>query len=115
VSRERARRRAERLAAREREKGARARTAARRQRRRALLRSLAPHRRSAGRLYRRSRGQRAGIVLLPLVAAVAVWLLVPELALRLVLLAMIVLVLPALVVVVLGRRADRAGPVRRSR
>jgi hypothetical protein len=33
-----------------------------------------------------------------------VWFLVPDLALRLVLIAMIVLVLPALVVVVLGRR-----------
>jgi hypothetical protein len=38
------------------------------------------------------------------VAAAAVWILIPDLALRLVLIAMIVLVLPALVVVILGRR-----------
>jgi Flp pilus assembly protein TadB len=105
VSKERARRRVERLAVLEKEKAARARRVARRQRRRALVRSLAPRRRSPGRLYRRSRGQRAGIAVVPLVAAVAVWVLVPELALRLVLIAMIVLVLPALVVVVLGRRS----------
>jgi hypothetical protein len=56
-------------------------------------------------LHRRSRAQRAGIAIIPLVAALAVWLLVPELALRLLLIVMIVLVLPALVVVVLGRRS----------
>jgi Flp pilus assembly protein TadB len=105
VSKERARRRAERLAVLDKEKAARARKVARRQRRRALVRSLSPQRRSSGRLYRRSRGQRAGIVVVPLVAAVAVWLLVPDLALRIVLIALIVLVLPALVVVVLGRRS----------
>jgi hypothetical protein len=33
-----------------------------------------------------------------------VWVLVPDLALRLVLIAMIVLAVPALVVVILGRR-----------
>jgi Flp pilus assembly protein TadB len=104
VSKERARRRAERVAVLEREKAARARRVARRLRRREIVRSLTPRRRSPGRLYRRSRGQRAGIVVVPLVAAAAVWLLVPDLALRIVLTAMIVLVLPALVVVVLGRR-----------
>jgi Flp pilus assembly protein TadB len=104
VSKERARRRAVRLAVLEKEKAGRARRAARRQRRRALVRSLAPRRRSSGRLYRRSRAQRAGIALIPVFAAVAVWILVPDLALRIVLTAMIVLVLPALVVVVLGRR-----------
>jgi len=105
VSKERARRRAERLAVLEKEKAARARSVARRQRRRALLRSLTPRRRSSGRLYRRSRSQRIGIAVVPLIAAVAAWLLVPDLALRIVLIAMIVLVLPALVVVVLGRRS----------
>ncbi len=88
----------------EKEKAARARKVARRQRRRALVRRLTPQRRSSGRLHRRSRTQRAGIVVIPLAAAALVWFLVPELALRLVLIAMIVLVLPALVVVVLGRR-----------
>jgi Flp pilus assembly protein TadB len=106
VSKERAKRRAERLVVLEKEKAARARRSARRQRRRALVRSLKPGRRaSPGRLYRRSRAQRTGIVVVPLIAAAVVWFLVPELALRLVLIAMIVLVLPALVVVVLGRRS----------
>ena len=104
MSKERARRRAERLAVLEKEKAARGRRVARRQRRREIVRSLTPRRRSPGRLHRRSRGQRTGIVVVPVVAAVAVWLLVPDLALRIVLTAMIVLVLPALVVVVLGRR-----------
>ena len=53
----------------------------------------------------RSRGERLGIVVLPLVAVGAVWWLVPELGLRIVLIAMLILVLPAVVVVVLGRRS----------
>ncbi|GAA3336713.1 hypothetical protein GCM10020358_10330 [Amorphoplanes nipponensis] len=106
MSKERARRRAERLAVLAKEKAARARRSALRQRRRALLNALKPKRRpSSGTLYKRSRAQRTGIAVVPLIAALAVWFLVPELALRLVLIAMIVLVLPALVVVVLGRRS----------
>jgi Flp pilus assembly protein TadB len=105
VSKERAVRRAQRLAVLEKEKAARARRVARRQKRRAVVRSLTPRRRSSGRLHRRSRGERTGIALVPIVAAVAVWVLVPDLALRIVLVALIVLVLPALVVVVLGRRS----------
>jgi Flp pilus assembly protein TadB len=105
VSKERARRRAERLAVLEKEKAARARKVARRTTRRRLVRRLTPQRRGSGQLHRRSRGQRAGIVLIPLIAAVAIWILVPDLALRLVLIAMIVLAVPALVVVVLGRRS----------
>ena len=105
MSKERARRRAERLAVLEKEKAARARRSALRQRRRALVTALKPKRRpSSGTLYKRSRAQRTGIAVVPLAVALAVWLLVPDLALRLVLIAMIVLVLPALVVVVLGRR-----------
>jgi hypothetical protein len=104
VSKDRARRRAARLAVLEKEKAARARKVARRARRRALIRALTPRRRSDGRLYRRSRGERVGIVLAPLVAAAAVWVLVPDVALRIVLLAMIAVALPAVVVVVLGRR-----------
>ena len=104
MSKERAKRRAERLAVLEKEKAARARKVARRQSRRALVRKLTPQRRSSGRLHRRSRAQRVGIVVIPLLAAGLVWFLVPDVALRLVLIAMIVLVLPALVVVVLGRR-----------
>jgi Flp pilus assembly protein TadB len=105
VSRERARRRAERLAVLEKEKAARARKVARRTRRRAMVRRLTPRPGRPGRLHRRSRGQRIGIVAVPLVAAVAVWLLVPDPALRIVLTAMIVIAVPALVVLVLGRRS----------
>ena len=105
MSKERARRRAERLAVLETEKAARARRVERRLARRRLVRRLKPQKRSSGRLYRRSRGQRLGIVIIPLVAAVAVWVLIPDLALRLVLIAMIVLAVPAFVVVILGRRS----------
>jgi Flp pilus assembly protein TadB len=105
VSKERARRRAERLAVLEKEKAARARKVARRSTRRRLVRRLTPRKRSSGVLYRRSRSQRAGIALIPLIAIVAIWILIPDLALRLVLIAMIVLAVPALVVVVLGRRS----------
>jgi hypothetical protein len=104
VSKERARRRAERLAVLEREKAARARKVARRQRRRELLRRLTPRVGRTGRLYARSRRQRVGIVVVPLMAAAAVWLLVPETALRVVLTIVIVMTLPAVVVLVLGRR-----------
>jgi hypothetical protein len=106
VSKERARRRAERLAVLEKEKAARARKVARRQRRRVLVRRLKPRPLgSAGRLYRRSRAQRIGIVVVPLLAAVLVWLLVPDPALRIVLTAMIVIAVPALVVLLLGKRS----------
>jgi Flp pilus assembly protein TadB len=100
VSKERARRRA----VREKEKAARARKNARRQRRRAFAKRLTPQRRGTGRLYRRSRTQRAGIVVVPVLAAVLVWLFVPDISLRIVLTAVIVLVLPALVVALLGRQ-----------
>ncbi|GAB1690471.1 hypothetical protein [Krasilnikovia sp. M28-CT-15] len=105
MSKERARRRAARLAVAEKQKASRARRVVRRQRWRAAQRTLTPRRRSAGRLHRRSRAERTGILLVPVVAVAAVWVLVPETALRLALTAMIVLVLPALVVLVLGRRS----------
>ncbi|HEX5199495.1 MAG TPA: hypothetical protein VFW27_06090 [Actinoplanes sp.] len=105
MSKERARRRAERLAVQEREREARARKQARRQRRRALARRLTPRIGRPGRIYRRSRGERFGIVLVPVLAAAAVWLFVPELALRIVLTIVIVMALPALVVVILGKKA----------
>jgi hypothetical protein len=104
VSKERARRRAERLAVLEREKAVRARRVARRQQRRALLRKLTPSRGRTGTLHVFTRAEKAGIVVVPVVAAAAVWLLIPDIALRLVLLVLIILVLPALVAVVLGRR-----------
>ncbi|HET6532719.1 MAG TPA: hypothetical protein VFH03_19195 [Actinoplanes sp.] len=104
MSKERARRRAERLAVLEREKAARARKTARREQRRALLRKLTPRRRRTGTLHVFSRAEKAGIAIVPLVAAAAVWLLIPDVALRLVLIILIILVLPALVAIVLGRR-----------
>ncbi|RZU52979.1 hypothetical protein EV385_4863 [Krasilnikovia cinnamomea] len=105
MSKERARRRAARLAVAEKQKASRARRVARRQRRQAVQRALTPRRRGTGRLHRRSRAERTGILLVPLAAAVAVWVLVPGIALRVALTALIVLVLPALVVLVLGRRS----------
>ncbi len=105
MSKERAKRRAERLAVLEREKAARARAVARRQRRRVLVRRLTPRIGRSGRLYRRSRGERVGIAVVPVVAAAAIWLFVPDLGLRIVLTIVIVMALPALVVLVLGRRA----------
>ena len=44
------------------------------------------------------------IVVVTLVAVAAVWFLIPDLPLRIILTAMLVLAVPALVVVVLGRR-----------
>jgi len=106
MSKERARRREARLAVLEKEKAARARKVARRQRRRQALSRLRPKRRSSsGQIYRRSRGERIGIMLVPAVAIAAVWLFVPEMSLRIVLTAVLVLAAPALVVVVLGRKA----------
>jgi hypothetical protein len=104
VSKERARRRAERLAVVEKEKAARARQVARRQKRRALVKRLRPRRKRTGTLHVFTRAEKTGIAVVPVVAAAAVWFLVPEVALRLVLIVLIVLVLPALVAVVLGRR-----------
>ena len=105
MSKERARRRAERLAVLEREKAVRARKVARRDRIRSLRRAMTPRFGKNGRLYHRSRRQRIGIVVVSLLAAVAVWVLVPDPALRIILTAMLVLAVPALVVVVLGRRS----------
>ncbi|BEL08990.1 hypothetical protein Q0Z83_071810 [Actinoplanes sichuanensis] len=105
MSKERARRRAERLAVLEKEKAVRARRVARRDRRTVFLRRLKPRFGRDGRLYHRSRRQRIGIVVVTLLAVAAVWTLVPDLPLRIILTAMLVLAVPALVVVVLGRRA----------
>jgi hypothetical protein len=105
VSKERAKRRAERVAVLEREKAARARKVARRQRRRVLVRRMTPRVGRSGRLYRRSRAERTGIVLVPLVGAAAIWLFVPDLGLKIVLTIVIVMALPALVVAILGKKA----------
>lgn len=107
MSKERARRRAERLAEAERQRAIRARREARRQRRRALLRRLRFWRlrgRTGRMLARRSRGERAAVATLSLAAGVLIWLVVDDLALRLTLLALLILVLPAVVVIALDRR-----------
>ncbi|MEU4236564.1 hypothetical protein [Actinoplanes sp. NPDC026619] len=105
MSKERARRRAERLAVLEKEKAARARKVARRQRRREVVRKLTPRVGRPGRIYRSSTRERIGMALVPLLAIAAVWLLVPDVPLRIVLSIMIVIALPVLVVLVRGRRA----------
>jgi Flp pilus assembly protein TadB len=107
VSKERARRRAERVAVAEKDKARRARRVARRARGRAFVQALTPRRRRrTGRLFlRRSRLHRIGIVALPLVAVAAICYLVADPALRFILIALLVLVLPAVVVVVFGRRS----------
>ncbi|MFI6757777.1 hypothetical protein ACIBF5_01350 [Micromonospora sp. NPDC050417] len=107
MSKERARLRAVRQAEAEREKAARARRVARRQRRRVLLRRLTPRLpdRRTGRLFaRRSRAERAGVAVLSIAALGAIWFLVDDLGLRLALIVLLLLVLPAVVVVALGRR-----------
>jgi Flp pilus assembly protein TadB len=106
VSKERARRRAVRLAQQEKERAARARSTSRRQRRQATLRRLTPRRPGrTGRLFvRRSRTERAGIAVLAVASLVVVWLAVPDMALRLLLIAVLLLVAPAAVVIALGRR-----------
>nr|MDT0662026.1 hypothetical protein [Micromonospora sp. DSM 115978] len=107
MSKERARLRAVRQAEAERKRAARARVVARRQRRRAVLRRLTPRLpdRRTGRLFaRRSRAERAGVVVLSLLAVAAIWALVDNLALRLVLIVLLILALPAAVVIALGRR-----------
>ncbi|BBH66971.1 hypothetical protein ACTI_36560 [Actinoplanes sp. OR16] len=106
MSKERARRRAERLAVLEKEKSARARKVARRSKIRTFRKKVTPRFGRDGRLYHRSRRQRLGIVVVTLLAVAAVWTFIPELALRVILTALIVLALPALVVVVLGRRSS---------
>jgi hypothetical protein len=105
MSKERARRRAERLAVLDKQKAARARKVERRRRRRTLVEKLTPRVGSSGTLHRRSRRERIGITVLPLAAVAAIWLFVPEMSLRIVLTTLIVLATPALVVVVLGRKA----------
>lgn len=107
MSKERARRRAVRLAEAQRQRASQARRTARRQRRRAVLRRLRPRLPGGrtGRLFaRRSRGERGTVAALALAAGTIIWLVVDDLALRLLLLVLLVLILPAVVVIVLDRR-----------
>ncbi|MEU7845127.1 hypothetical protein AB0B39_29655 [Micromonospora sp. NPDC049114] len=106
MSRERARRRAEREADLARERAARQRRVARRQRRRAVVRRLTPQLRRGrtGRLARHTRGERAAIVLLTVAAMIVIWTFVDDVALRVALIVLLLLVLPAIVVIALDRR-----------
>ncbi|WP_229075753.1 hypothetical protein [Actinoplanes sp. DH11] len=106
MSKERARRRAERLAVLEKEKAARARKVARRTRFQEFRRSLKPRFGRNGRLYHRSRRERIGIVVVAALAVAAVWTFIPDMALRVILTVLLVLAVPALVVAVLGRRSS---------
>ncbi|NJP35260.1 hypothetical protein [Micromonospora thermarum] len=106
MSKERARRRAVREAEAARERVIRERRLAHRARRRALARRVTPtlRRGRTGRLPRHSRGERAAIVVLTGAAILLIWSLVDDLALRLALVALLLLVLPAIVVIALDRR-----------
>ncbi|SCE90826.1 hypothetical protein GA0074695_2068 [Micromonospora viridifaciens] len=106
MSKERARRREARQAQLAAERAARLRRVARRERRRALVRRLIPRLRRGrtGRLARHTRGERAAIVLLTGLALVGIWSFVDDLALRLALVGLLLLVLPAVVVIALDRR-----------
>ncbi|MGW5670407.1 hypothetical protein [Micromonospora sp. NPDC003776] len=106
MSKERARRREAREARLAAERAVRQRRVVRRERRRALVRRLTPalRRGRSGRLNRHSRGERAAIVLLTGAALAGIWSFVDDLALRLALVVLLLLVLPAIVVIALDRR-----------
>jgi hypothetical protein len=107
MSKERAIRRAARLAEEQAAREARARAAARRARRKSLARKLTPRRpdRRVGKLYpRRTRAQRFGIGLGYLAAVLLIWYLVADLPTRLALIGALTVAAPALVVIAFGRR-----------
>jgi len=111
VSKERARRRAEREAARAARIAAGERRRSRAARRRALLPGvprLPPSRgRPEGRLRQRRRAQNGVVVVLFLLVQVVAWLLTSDWWLRLAVLVVSVLALPVLVTLVLDRRGVR--------
>jgi Flp pilus assembly protein TadB len=106
VSKERARRRAEREATRAVAQAKRGRLERRRARRRALVRKLTPRRRRrrAWLLGRRSPGQRAAIVGVAIGLLWMVWYFVEPWPLRIAFTILVVLVLPLIVVVTFDRR-----------
>jgi hypothetical protein len=105
LAKERALRRAAREAEAARAREQAARREARRRQRRALRRRFTPPTRRTGKAFvRRSSGERAGIVIVTLLALGLVWFVLDDLALRLVLTVLIAIGLPAIVVAVLGRR-----------
>jgi hypothetical protein len=107
MSKERAIRRAARQAEEQAAREARARLVARRAKRKALVRKLTPRLpdRRVGKMFpRRSRAQRTGITVVTLLVIAAVWLLFDDVATRVALTAALLLALPAIIVVALGRR-----------
>jgi Flp pilus assembly protein TadB len=107
VSKERAQRRAERIAAAEADRAKRERARRRAARRRAFARRLRPRRPAGrtGRLFaRRPRGQRAAIATAGLGVLVLTWLLVDSLTLRVAVTVLVLLTAPALVVLTFDRR-----------
>lgn len=107
MSKERAIRRATRLAEEQAAREARARVAARRAKRKTLARKLTPRLpdRRVGKLYpRRTRGQRVGITLGYLCAVLLIWYFVADLPTRIALIAALTVAAPAIVVIAFGRR-----------
>ncbi len=107
MSKERAIRRAAREAEQQAAREARARRIARHDRRRALVRKLTPRLpdRRVGKMFpRRSRAQRTGITAVTLIVIAGIWLLFDDLATRVALTAALLVALPAIIVVALGRR-----------
>jgi len=108
MSKERAVRRAAREAEAAAARVERQRVVARRAKRRQIARRLRPRlpkRGRVGKLYpRRTRAQRSAIVVLFGVAVLLVWLTVDDLGTRIALTAVLLIALPAIVVMALGRR-----------
>ncbi len=107
MSRERAQRRAVRLAAQAKERGRRERARGRRDARRALVRRLTPRLpdRRTGRIFaRRSRAQRITIAALVAVVVVGIWWYFDDLGARIALTALVAVALPAFIVISLDRR-----------
>jgi hypothetical protein len=108
VSKQRAQRRAVRLAEAEKDRARRARLARRRARRRALARRLTPRLpdRRTGRLYaRRAFAQRVGIALTAILAVSAIWWQFDELTTRVALTIVVAVAAPAAVVLTFDRRS----------
>ncbi|GAB7047347.1 hypothetical protein [Catenuloplanes indicus] len=107
MSKDRAIRRAARLLEAEQKRAARAAVASRRQRRKDITDRIVPKLpdRRTGRLQpRRTATQRAAIVMLSLLAVMVTWYLVDDLVMRLIIVLVLILALPALIVIALGRR-----------
>jgi hypothetical protein len=109
VSKERKLRRAEREAEQQRLLAKQARKEARRLARREFWRKISWYelrRRRVGKLARHSQGERAVLLTLVVFALVLIWLLVPQLALRIALTLLLVLLTPVFAVLAFDRRSS---------